>query len=125
MNYCWNFTFKYFSGLNHDTAACVCPEEQCIMVDIRRSNKITHFSSCSLKILSNSYADGSYFCLKNKPAVISDVHENCGNGILERGEECDCGSLAYCNNSCCNPLTCRFTNNAECASGSCCNLLVS
>lgn len=44
--------------------------------------------------------------------------------IVEEGEECDCGSKEYCNNPCCDPVTCRMKSGAYCASGACCDLKV-
>ena len=44
----------------------------------------------------------------------------CGNGLLDPGEECDCGGgcINYCCFCCEN---CRLKGNAQCASGPCCN----
>lgn len=89
------------------------------------SNTITHFSSCSIHTLQRFFADGKYYCLKNKPEYILGNLSSCGNGILDSGEECDCGLPTHCINYCCDPVTCRFRNNTECASGSCCDLTVS
>ncbi|KAK6607837.1 disintegrin [Botrytis cinerea] len=39
----------------------------------------------------------------------------CGNGIVESGEDCDCGGTSGCgSNSCCDPTTCKFRTNAVC-----------
>ncbi|KAG7161271.1 Disintegrin and metalloproteinase domain-containing protein 28-like [Homarus americanus] len=46
---------------------------------------------------------------------------SCGNGVTEEGEECDCGPSEYCNNPCCNALSCKLVTNATCATGSCCD----
>lgn len=46
----------------------------------------------------------------------------CGNDFVEAGEECDCGLPEYCENTCCNPHTCRLRSNATCATGECCDL---
>lgn len=51
------------------------------------------------------------------------VNRQCGNGRLDEGEQCDCGSIDECHNTnpCCDPITCRFTKEAQCASGECCD----
>ncbi|PIG82822.1 zinc metallopeptidase mde10 [Aspergillus arachidicola] len=45
----------------------------------------------------------------------------CGNGIVEAGEDCDCGDNCD-DNSCCDGSTCRFRDNAVCddSTGPCC-----
>ncbi|KAL7061543.1 hypothetical protein AAHC03_0519 [Spirometra sp. Aus1] len=49
----------------------------------------------------------------------------CGNGKLDPGEECDCGTSETCPNatrSCCDVYRCRLINGAECATGPCCEV---
>ena len=49
---------------------------------------------------------------------------SCGNGVVEDGEECDCGTIEKCHDSdpCCDPITCMLTAEAECASDEpCCD----
>ncbi|ESO03846.1 hypothetical protein HELRODRAFT_137676, partial [Helobdella robusta] len=48
----------------------------------------------------------------------------CGNGLLEAGEECDCGELPnnICSPVCCNVETCKLKNGSMCATGGCCHL---
>ncbi|KPP66434.1 disintegrin and metalloproteinase domain-containing protein 9-like, partial [Scleropages formosus] len=46
---------------------------------------------------------------------------SCGNGIVESGEQCDCGTPQECTNKCCNPNTCQLTRGSTCAVGSCCS----
>ncbi|KAM6186247.1 disintegrin and metalloproteinase domain-containing protein 8 [Rhynchocyon petersi] len=45
----------------------------------------------------------------------------CGNKLLERGEECDCGSAQECKNPCCDATTCQLAQGAMCAQGACCD----
>lgn len=47
----------------------------------------------------------------------------CGNGILEEGEECDCGSEEDCKKSPCCTSGCKLKQNAECSdeNHACCN----
>lgn len=45
----------------------------------------------------------------------------CGNKILETGEDCDCGTVDECEaDKCCDAITCKFAEYAECAHGPCC-----
>ncbi|KAI8353039.1 Disintegrin-domain-containing protein [Mortierella sp. GBAus27b] len=40
----------------------------------------------------------------------------CGNGIIEHGEECDCGSPEECaKDTCCNAKTCKLAPGAQCS----------
>ncbi|RYP56380.1 hypothetical protein DL771_011936 [Monosporascus sp. 5C6A] len=43
------------------------------------------------------------------------TESQCGNGIVEEGEQCDCGGEEGCaGNNCCDPNTCRFRSGAFC-----------
>ena len=48
----------------------------------------------------------------------------CGNGIVDEGEQCDCGTSLQCSRQsekCCDPYTCKLFRNASCSNGRCCN----
>ncbi|KAG9350111.1 hypothetical protein JZ751_026464, partial [Albula glossodonta] len=65
-------------------------------------------------------AGGGGTCLFNKPIKLLDPPE-CGNGFVETGEECDCGSQVECSRSggaCCKK--CTLTHDAMCSNGLCC-----
>uniref|UniRef100_A0AAY4CH17 Disintegrin and metalloproteinase domain-containing protein 9-like n=1 Tax=Denticeps clupeoides TaxID=299321 RepID=A0AAY4CH17_9TELE len=107
-------------GMIHDSAACKCQEKQCIMEAM--STGATQFSDCSSNGFENFILGGGGVCLRNQPTA-SDVVTvaQCGNGLLEMGEECDCGTPQECKNRCCDAATCRLTPGSACAQGSCCS----
>lgn len=80
------------------------------------------FSKQSIEAYNKILRSGRGICLFNKPNRLEDF-KNCGNGIVDDGEECDCGKLQECleNDSCCDPRTCRFKIDAQCTSGACCD----
>ncbi|XP_071391813.1 zinc metalloproteinase-disintegrin-like MTP4 [Centroberyx affinis] len=109
-------------GMDHDdSSACACSGDSCIMApalswDIPRS-----FSSCSSTNYDRYLTSRSPSCLLNKPDYKSVVTPPvCGNGFVERGEVCDCGTLEECTNPCCNATTCMLTDGSQCATGECC-----
>ncbi|BFZ58201.1 hypothetical protein PYCC9005_005263 [Savitreella phatthalungensis] len=54
-------------------------------------------------------------CLTTNQNVQLDGAATCGNGVVEAGEDCDCGGSSGCgNNPCCDPTTCRFKAGAVC-----------
>lgn len=74
-----------------------------------------------MEFLEHSFKRGADYCLKDVPEKIFGGAK-CGNGILEVGEECDCGLLTECPNRCCIARTCRLALDAECADGDCCDI---
>lgn len=105
-------------GLEHDTTACSCePSPECLMRQQpgRIGAPFTwQFSKCSVARMHGIWQDGNIQCLLNKPFQVSELRE-CGNGIVDGSEECDCGSRENCNDPCCDPLTCTLRPHAQCA----------
>ncbi|XP_068439219.1 disintegrin and metalloproteinase domain-containing protein 11-like isoform X2 [Clinocottus analis] len=100
---------------------CRCPDPWlgCIMEDTGYYLP-RKFSRCSIDEYLRFLQLGGGSCLFNKPSKLLDPSE-CGNGFVELGEECDCGSLVECARNganCCKK--CTLTHNAMCSNGLCC-----
>ncbi|TKA74827.1 hypothetical protein B0A55_05941 [Friedmanniomyces simplex] len=81
------------------------------------SQGITHFSPCSIGNICSAIGRNSVKtnCLTDNKQVTTISGQQCGNGIVEPGEECDCGGTEGCgNDSCCDPTTCKFASGAVC-----------
>ncbi|KAK5850999.1 hypothetical protein PBY51_001827 [Eleginops maclovinus] len=106
-------------GMNHDRAGCICDGKGCIMGAGTGGSPM--FSSCSGEDFERLILRGGGMCLKNQPSPSNVVGiAVCGNGRLDTGEECDCGTAEECDNKCCNPATCKLNPGAACAQGLCC-----
>ncbi|XP_074056867.1 disintegrin and metalloproteinase domain-containing protein 1a-like [Macrotis lagotis] len=107
-------------GMLHDTRHCVCYEHFfCIMYEYMLSEGL--YSNCSKEDYYEFLKQHEGSCLYNRPELKKVVRLSvCGNKVLDRGEECDCGSVETCaHDPCCLP-TCRMTKGSVCAFGSCC-----
>lgn len=89
-------------------------------------SNINSFSACTIGNICSAMKLNSVqsSCLSDNKGVTTITGQQCGNGIVEEGEDCDCGGPGGCEgDSCCNPTTCRFINNAVCddANEDCCH----
>uniref|UniRef100_A0A3P8XHC7 ADAM metallopeptidase domain 28 n=1 Tax=Esox lucius TaxID=8010 RepID=A0A3P8XHC7_ESOLU len=109
-------------GMNHDdSSACTCSGNSCIMAPSLSWDIPKTFSSCSTENYNQFLNGRNPECLLNKPDFRRlESPPVCGNGFLERGEDCDCGTLEDCRNPCCNATSCTLTRGSECAAGECC-----
>ncbi|XP_026078693.1 disintegrin and metalloproteinase domain-containing protein 11 isoform X1 [Carassius auratus] len=101
---------------------CKCPDPWlgCIMEDTGYYLP-RKFSRCSVEEYIQFLQKGGGSCLFNKPNKLFDPPE-CGNGFVEQGEECDCGSQLDCSRAggaCCKK--CTLTHDAMCSNGLCCS----
>ncbi|KAK6012981.1 Disintegrin [Ostertagia ostertagi] len=108
-------------GLEHDTMSCQCEsdstKQRCIMTDrpgMPGAAFSWQFSKCSIARMHGVWQSGHVQCLLNKPFQPSQLRE-CGNGIVDGSEECDCGTRETCTDPCCDPLTCTLRAHAQCA----------
>ncbi|XP_075239007.1 zinc metalloproteinase-disintegrin-like batroxstatin-1 isoform X2 [Convolutriloba macropyga] len=111
-------------GLTHDgSSACNC-SEGCIMSKFS-PYVYSKFSKCSRNEYLQLTTSGRGHCLFDVPQSVSGDKnlEFCGNGVVDPGEECDCGTTLECalsgHSSCCS--NCALINNAQCGSGECCS----
>ncbi|XP_065661580.1 zinc metalloproteinase-disintegrin-like atrolysin-A isoform X1 [Hydra vulgaris] len=112
-------------GMVHDEhTQCLCYDNEksnCIMGSYLDGD-VKSFSECSVRYFNAFISSGKGACLYDYPVgwVKPPI---CGNGIIEKGEECDCGSRKNCAffGNCCHPVTCTLHKNATCASGGCCH----
>lgn len=115
-------------GMGHDDGReeCFCRDwHGCIMAQsiVGQENVQPYkFSECSRSDYIDALRIGHGICLLNKPNEL-EVRRTCGNGIVEEGEDCDCGTIDECHelDPCCDPITCKLTKESECASGPCCD----
>uniref|UniRef100_A0A3Q3ELH1 ADAM metallopeptidase domain 22 n=1 Tax=Labrus bergylta TaxID=56723 RepID=A0A3Q3ELH1_9LABR len=101
---------------------CKCDDRWtgCIMDDVGFYLP-KRFSDCHVEEYYNFLNSGGGACLFNKPLKLLDPPV-CGNGFVEPGEECDCGSPVECareGEACCNK--CTLTQGSKCSDGLCCN----
>ncbi|XP_063099283.1 disintegrin and metalloproteinase domain-containing protein 22 isoform X3 [Cavia porcellus] len=78
------------------------------------------FTQCNIEEYHDFLNSGGGTCLFNKPSKLLDPPE-CGNGFIETGEECDCGTSAECvleGAECCKK--CTLTQDSQCSDGLCC-----
>uniref|UniRef100_A0A3Q2C824 ADAM metallopeptidase domain 22 n=1 Tax=Cyprinodon variegatus TaxID=28743 RepID=A0A3Q2C824_CYPVA len=100
---------------------CKCPDKWtgCIMGDVGYYLP-QRFTDCNVEEYHNFLNSGGGACLFNKPMKLLDPPE-CGNGFVEPGEECDCGTPEECANeggNCCK--NCTLTKGSDCSNGLCC-----
>lgn len=88
------------------------------------NSSLTQFSQCTIgNICSGFKGNVKSDCLTdNKNIQTFSASQECGNGIVEPGEECDCGGEIGCKNNPCCGADCKFTKDSLCDPGNedCC-----
>ncbi|XP_077978933.1 disintegrin and metalloproteinase domain-containing protein 11-like [Glandiceps talaboti] len=107
-------------GLMHDDGrSCDCPDSfGCIMASHSGVQPARQFSPCCFDDYGNFLDSGLGGCMLNEPTQLFEP-PSCGNGFVEDGEECDCGTTDECaDNRCC--IDCILAPGAVCVDGVCC-----
>ena len=98
-------------------SASTCDAGSRYIMNPSTTEGITNFSPCSIGNVCSALARNSVkgSCLSDNRGVPTISGNQCGNGIVEDDEDCDCGGAENCgDNACCDPATCRFKDNAVC-----------
>ncbi|XP_038308622.1 disintegrin and metalloproteinase domain-containing protein 2 isoform X27 [Canis lupus familiaris] len=108
-----------------DINKCQCSGAVCIMnPEAIHSSGVKIFSNCSMEDFAQFISKPKSQCLQNQPHLDPSYKVAvCGNGQVEQGEQCDCGSAEDCetvSNTCCNPATCTLKVGSICDTGACC-----
>ncbi|KAF4465012.1 Adam protease adm-b [Fusarium albosuccineum] len=106
-------------------SASTCDADGQYLMNPQSGRSLESFSPCTIGTICTAMGrdmiDTS--CLVDEDDVPDIEESQCGNGIVEPGETCDCGGEEGCaEDSCCNPTTCQLRSGAECDpdTDSCC-----
>lgn len=97
--------------------ADTCDANGAFIMNPSTGPNIQAFSPCSIGNICSAIGRNSVKtdCLSANKDVITISGSQCGNGIVESGEDCDCGGASGCkDNACCDPSTCKFKTSAVC-----------
>lgn len=106
-------------------SANTCDADARYIMNPSTSQGVRTFSPCSIGNICGALDRNSVNsqCLTDNRHVNTISGQQCGNGIVEPGEDCDCGGEEGCGDQrCCNPTTCKFTEGSVCddANEDCC-----
>jgi hypothetical protein len=98
-------------------SASTCNANGAYIMNPSTGDGITAFSACTVGNICTALGRNSVksTCLTDNSEVSTITGNQCGNGIVEEGEECDCGGTSGCgSDSCCDPTTCKYTAGSVC-----------
>ncbi|KAK5132063.1 hypothetical protein LTR08_000400 [Meristemomyces frigidus] len=98
-------------------SSSTCDAGEHYIMNPSTSEGITKFSPCTIGNICSAIGRNSVktTCLTDNKQITTISGQQCGNGIVETGEECDCGGDEGCgDNDCCDATTCKFKSGAVC-----------
>ena len=108
-------------GMNHDDGSQQgCPQQGFIMAAVGCGNcpgaEQAEFSPCSIAEFQAFLAGPAYASERCADDVPVGTAPSCGDGAVQAGETCDCGSRDCSDiDPCCNGLNCQLQDGAECS----------
>ncbi|CAG7975386.1 unnamed protein product [Penicillium salamii] len=107
-------------------SSSTCDADSKYIMNPYASNSMTKFSPCTIGNICSAIGKNSIksSCLSENKGVVTISGSQCGNGIVEAGEDCDCGGEEGCSdNACCDASTCKFKTGSVCddSNDSCCS----
>ncbi|KAJ5280851.1 hypothetical protein N7478_006223 [Penicillium angulare] len=119
------------AGLDASSQCCpltssTCDADAQYIMNPYAESKMTNFSECTIGNICSAIGRNSIKsnCLTDNRGVTTITGSQCGNGIVEAGEDCDCGGTEGCgDNACCDAKTCKFKDSAVCddSNDNCCS----
>lgn len=93
-----------------------CDADGKFIMNPSTASGIKNFSPCSIgNICSGFKRNIKSDCFTDNKNIKTITGKQCGNGIVEEDEDCDCGGETGCgDNSCCDAKTCKFKGSAVC-----------
>jgi Reprolysin (M12B) family zinc metalloprotease/Disintegrin len=108
-------------GMNHDDGSRRdCPSQGFIMAAVGCGNcpgaEQAEFSPCSIEQFQDYLTGPAYAGVRCADDVPAGSLPSCGDGAVEAGETCDCGSNDCSDiDPCCDGATCQLQSDAECS----------
>lgn len=108
-------------GMNHDQGTTQgCPNQGFIMAAVGCGNctgaEEAEFSPCSIDEFQEFLEGPAYVGARCVDDVPAGAVPSCGDGAVQEGESCDCGSDDCSDiDPCCNGATCQLAGDAECS----------
>ncbi|XP_077164808.1 disintegrin and metalloproteinase domain-containing protein 9-like [Paroedura picta] len=104
--------------------SCCCgPGRKCVMSPQGPYGGNPLFSNCSARSYFDVIRSGKAECLNNVPddSRLFAMH-SCGDGVVDGGEECDCGEGELCKQDRCCREDCTKAEGALCTTELCCKM---